>query len=268
MSFHTMGELYACLSWTPGRRPSALAHRGAPPRGLPENSLATYERALAEAPCWIEVDARRSRDGVFVLNHDATLDRCTTGAGPLAEHTFAQLRALRLRDADGNVTGHSMPTLDEAIELARGRTVIFLDVKDGPEHYAEAVRYMRRRDAHLFCVTLTYRIEDTLAVHRADPEACVYGRATNAGFADELLGCGIPHDRLVAWIHDETPPSVFARLHARGILATYGTFLEIDRRAEKEGLALYHEKLAMGADILNTDNIPQCVQVIRSLQGV
>jgi len=267
LAFQTAGELREYLRWSPGRRPSILAHRGAPDREHPENCIETFERALSAAPCWIEIDIRKTVDGALVLNHDSKLDRCTTGAGALAERTFDDLRRLHLKDLDGRATAWRMPTLAEAIDWARGRTVLFLDIKQGPEQYEEVLRFVRGRGAEKFAVTLTYCIEDTLAVHCIDPEACVYGRATNEAFAAELLGSGIPHDRLVAWIHDETPPEVFDRLHGEGILTTYGTFLEVDRRAAGEGLGLYHERLAKGADILNSDNVPQAAAAIETFLG-
>jgi len=266
-SFATMDEFRSFMRWRAGRRPFILAHRGAPGAECAENSLDAYERAWVAAPCWAEVDIRTTRDGAFVLNHDATLDRCTTGSGPLAARTLSELRDLRLRDIGGLPTDQRMMTFDEAIDWARGRTVLFLDIKEGRARFADVLRHVRRRGAHLFCVTLTYAIQDTLAVHGIAPEAMVYGRATNEAFADELVGSGIPHDRLVAWIHDETPPSVFERLHAEGILTTYGTFIEVDRRAVREGFAPYHERLARGADILNSDDVPRAAAAIDTFRA-
>jgi len=260
----TIAQLREVLRWRPGRRPLLLAHRGAPDDKHAENCLATYEAAWRAAPCFIEVDVRATADGVFVLHHDAKLDRTTTGTGLLSEHGFEQLRALRLRDMRGRPTEYRVETLADVLEWARGRTVVFLDVKDGPEAFEPVLRFVGRREAHTFCVTLTYEIADTVAVHQIAPEAPVYGRATNEAFASELLESGIPHDRLVAWIHDETPPGVFDLLHAEGILTTYGTFLEVDRRAATEGLGLYDARLAKGADILNTDNVPRATAAVEA----
>lgn len=263
----TLEERRDFLRWTAERPTMILAHRGAPAPPHPENAIPTFEQALAAAPCCIEIDIRQSRDGVFLLNHDSTLDRCTTGNGPLEARSYAELRELRLKDNDGQPTELRLARLDETIEWARGRTMLFLDIKGGQPEYEKVLRYVRERQAHTFSVVLTYAIEDTLAVHRIDPDLAVYGRATNEAYAAEFLASGIPYHQLVAWIHDETPPDVYRRLHDRGILTTYGTFLEIDRRAVTEGLGLYHPRLAAGADILNSDDVPRAAAGIASFPG-
>jgi len=262
LSFDTIADLREHLRWSPGRRPSILAHRGAPDPAHPENSIETYEQAFRAAPCYVEIDIRTSADGIFVLNHDATLDRCTTGTGPLAEHTFEQLRALHLKGAGGAATEWQMQTLDELIEWARGRTVVFLDIKGGQPHYEEVLRFVREREARAFCVTLTYCIEDTLAAHRVEPEMVVYGRATDERYARELLDSGISHDRLVAWVNDDTPQGLYDLLHERGILVTYGAFLEMDARAPAEGPGVYLQWMEKGADIINTDDVPRVAEAI------
>lgn len=52
-----------------------LAHRG-DWRGAPENTLGAFMAALAIPGCdGLELDVRRSADGVLVIHHDATLER-------------------------------------------------------------------------------------------------------------------------------------------------------------------------------------------------
>ncbi len=59
----------------------------------------------------LELDVHRTRDGVLVVHHDATVDRCTDGKGPVAELTLAQLKALRFPGwPDARV-----PALDEVL---------------------------------------------------------------------------------------------------------------------------------------------------------
>src|SRR3569832_126956 len=53
------------------RRPTFIAHRGSP--GLEENTVAAILDASARGADWIEVDVRETRDGAFVLHHDADL---------------------------------------------------------------------------------------------------------------------------------------------------------------------------------------------------
>ncbi len=102
-----------------------FAHRGGAKR-FPENTRHAFEQAYALGFRWIETDVHRSADGVIVVHHDPTLERTTSGRGPLRERTVVELRAL---DAGYRFTrdgrsfpfrglGLTIPTLEEAFGLA------------------------------------------------------------------------------------------------------------------------------------------------------
>src|SRR5919199_4154952 len=74
-------------------RVSVVGHRGAMGH-CPENTLASFARALELGADWIECDVHLSRDGVPVVIHDETLDRTTSGHGPVHAHTLAELKRL------------------------------------------------------------------------------------------------------------------------------------------------------------------------------
>ena len=103
------------------------AHRGGPVG--PENSLSAMAASIAAGVAILELDVALTRDGAVVLLHDRTLDRTTTGTGPVAAATLAGLRSLRLKDRSGQVTDEPLPTLAEALALARGRAVVSIDFK-------------------------------------------------------------------------------------------------------------------------------------------
>jgi len=52
--------------------------------------------------------------------------------GPVAERTLSELKQLRLKDSEKKVTEHPMTTLDEALQWARGKTILILDRKKVP----------------------------------------------------------------------------------------------------------------------------------------
>lgn len=115
-----------------------LGHRGAR-NEAPENTLRGIEVALRAGCDGIEVDVHLTRDGQVVVIHDDTVDRTCAGArGRVADLTLAELRRL---DAG---QGERIPTLDEALDLARGRLVAFLELK-GKAVEAEVVRIVRAR---------------------------------------------------------------------------------------------------------------------------
>ncbi|MDX3077550.1 glycerophosphodiester phosphodiesterase family protein [Streptomyces sp. MI02-7b] len=106
------------------------AHRGQW-REAPENSLAAFKAAYDHGAEIIETDIQLTKDGVPVLMHDTTVDRTTNGRGAVADMTLAQIEQLRLREGLGGgqaaVTDQQVPTLEEAMRLARDRGLINLD---------------------------------------------------------------------------------------------------------------------------------------------
>ncbi|WP_395020755.1 glycerophosphodiester phosphodiesterase [Dongia sp.] len=81
----------------------------------------------------LEVDLRLHADHSFVCLHDATLDRETSGSGPVAAASLQQLRRLRLR-GEADATGPALILLEDLAELARGLAapdaLIQLDLKE------------------------------------------------------------------------------------------------------------------------------------------
>ena len=112
-------------------KPATLlaAHRGGSLL-WPENSLLAFRNAVALGADFIEFDVHLSRDGEVVVVHDPTLDRTTSGSGPVKDRTVAELKALRLKDRAGALTEETVPTLDEvAAVAAKGKRRMLLEIK-------------------------------------------------------------------------------------------------------------------------------------------
>jgi glycerophosphoryl diester phosphodiesterase len=104
-----------------------VAHRGLwSPKGAPENTLAAFEAAVA-AGYGIELDARLSRDDEVMVFHDDRLERLIGRQGRLADHTAAELAALRLRDSR-----EPIPTLAQVLERVDGAALILIELKTLP----------------------------------------------------------------------------------------------------------------------------------------
>ncbi|MCC5942994.1 MAG: glycerophosphodiester phosphodiesterase family protein [Balneolaceae bacterium] len=93
---------------------------------LPENSLKAVESAIRNGADVVEIDLKKTSDGYFVLMHDRDLGRTTNGSGPVSDKTLKELLELNLVH-DGEVTQEKIPTLEEVLELVRGRALINLD---------------------------------------------------------------------------------------------------------------------------------------------
>jgi glycerophosphoryl diester phosphodiesterase len=112
------------------KSPTLLAaHRGGSLL-WPENSLLAFRNAIALGADFIEFDVHLSKDGEAVVIHDPTLERTTTGTGPVKDRTAAELKALRLKDRTGAVTEETVPTLDEVVAAAaQGKRRMLLEIK-------------------------------------------------------------------------------------------------------------------------------------------
>jgi glycerophosphoryl diester phosphodiesterase len=109
--------------------PLFAAHRGGALLWA-ENSLLAFRNALALGADFLELDVHLTRDGEVVVIHDATLERTTTGTGPVRQRTLAELGGVRLKDHGGKALQEGIPTLDQVVALAlAGKRQMLLEIK-------------------------------------------------------------------------------------------------------------------------------------------
>jgi glycerophosphoryl diester phosphodiesterase len=97
-------------------RPLVLAHRGAR-QVAPENTLEAFARAVALGADGVELDVRRTADGVLVVHHDPE-----TAAGELIASSTAE--TVRAAHAE-------IPTLEESLDACRG-LLVNVEIKNSP----------------------------------------------------------------------------------------------------------------------------------------
>lgn len=97
-------------------------HRGA--AGLePENTMRSFKRALALGVDQVELDVHLTKDLELVVIHDATVDRTTNGTGPIQAYTLDEIQTLDAGE------GERVPTLQEVIDLVKGRAILQIELK-------------------------------------------------------------------------------------------------------------------------------------------
>ena len=101
----------------------AFAHRGLYGGGIPENSLAAFERAVNENT-GIELDIQLSSDGEIFVFHDSDLMRMTGTDGKFCDLSSSEIRGLFLSG-----TEHRIPTLREVLDLIDGKVPILIELK-------------------------------------------------------------------------------------------------------------------------------------------
>ena len=112
-----------------------IGHRGA--AGYePENTLRSFQKALALKVDVIEFDVYVCQTGEIVIIHDDKVNRTTNGHGYVREKTFNELREL---DAG---QGEKIPTLPEALDLINRQAKVNIELKgvDTAEPVAELIK--------------------------------------------------------------------------------------------------------------------------------
>ncbi|MDB1125588.1 glycerophosphodiester phosphodiesterase family protein [Vibrio algarum] len=120
-----------------------VGHRGAAALA-PENTLAGLNKAADSGIHWIEIDTQLTADGIPVIFHDETLERCTNGSGKLASHTLSELKQL---DAgswfDGAFAGEKIPTLEEALQTCLDKD-LFMNLEIKIHHDVQVVPLVKK----------------------------------------------------------------------------------------------------------------------------
>jgi glycerophosphoryl diester phosphodiesterase len=187
-------------------RVSRIGHRGAAGHA-PENTLAAIRKGIELGVDFVEIDVRRTADGALVAIHDATINRTTDGRGRVEALSLGQLSAF---DA-GN--GERIPTVEEVLKTAAGRTGIMLELKvAGTAH--PTVQAVRKSQFTHPLIYASFLHDELAAVRAIAPDAALmplFDKLPRApvryAMAFRPAYVGLPHDRagqnLVGAFHHE-----------------------------------------------------------------
>ncbi len=103
----------------------------------PENTLASFERAMHDGADGIEFDVRLSSDGVPVVIHDATLTRTASVKSQVAKLSAAELALIdvgswftRQHSANTDYSGEKLPNLHQVLSLFKQRNaLLYIEMK-------------------------------------------------------------------------------------------------------------------------------------------
>ena len=104
------------------------AHRGAS-EYCPENTMMSFFVGLFMGANGIETDVQVTKDGMLVLFHDDTLLRVTGEVGCVADYTYGELSAFKVRKGD---IYDGIPTLEDFLSHFASRDITFaIELKVG-----------------------------------------------------------------------------------------------------------------------------------------
>lgn len=206
--------------------PALYCHRTAN-KDAPENTLDSLEQAALLGCDVIEIDVRRTLDGVLVLNHDGFLERLSDGEGAIDQHYYIELEQLDAGAWMGSrFAGDRIARLDDALRLARKMDVrLVLDIKTrglGPD-----ILRALEREGMMERVQIGGEPDDVRA----------------------LLPKKIPTEAGEAWVEPNVRPAEVERLHLQGktVIANFSA------NGHEMNLAEMKAAVAAGIDGINVD---------------
>ena len=155
-----------------------IGHRGAAGHA-PENTLVAIQKGIALGVDFVEIDVRRTADGVLVVLHDETVNRTTNGKGRVDRLTLQEVKTFNA----GN--GEHIPTLEEVLKVAAGRAGLMLElkVKGVAQQTVESVREAGFSAPVIYA---SFLHDELTYVRSIDPEASLmvlFGRLPHAPVA-------------------------------------------------------------------------------------
>lgn len=144
-----LNEILSDLAAPANQSVLVVSHRG-DWRNAPENSLQAFQNCIDMGVDMVELDLQKTKDGEIIVIHDRTLNLTTNGSGMTDDYTLAELKKLRLKNAAGGVTRHTIPTLREAMQLCKGK--ILVNVDKGYEYFKDVHKILEETGTANQCV--------------------------------------------------------------------------------------------------------------------
>lgn len=113
--------------------PRIVGHRGLDTY-VPENTLTNFKISLG-LHIGIEVDIRRTKDGVWVCLHDDLVDRTSNGKGSIKDYTYKELQKLDVGSSMSDYfKGERIPKFEDLLSLLKNQQQVdhflAIDLKD------------------------------------------------------------------------------------------------------------------------------------------
>ncbi|WP_338868847.1 glycerophosphodiester phosphodiesterase family protein [Spirosoma sp. SC4-14] len=236
------------------------AHRGA--SGIaPENTLATYREVLKMQVAYIEIDVRTTKDGQLAILHDGSLNRTTTGTGPMKEQTLASLKALSAGKGYGDsFRDERIPTLDEVCKLVADwnashphKTNLYVDCKEvTPQPLVETLQKYG-----LFNEAVFYGSDDyLLSLKNVAPTARLMPSLNKADELSDKINKLHPYAFDLRW--QAVNESLIEQIHRHGIKA-FSDLLGPADTAEQ-----YRKAAHLKLDVIQTDFVLNVYKALSS----
>ena len=229
------------------RRVIVIAHRGAHEKA-PENTLTSFQHAIDLGCDYVEVDVRRTSDGVLILMHDRDVTRTTNGKGNVNELTYAQIQKLTVGKSD------KVPTFDEALGLCRDKIKIYIDHKDAP--VAEIIEAVERQK--MVDKVIVYSSPDGLReFKKLNPKIWIMPPHPDTAEKIATVRRDLKAETFDGNVRDWTAAHVEAA-HAAGAQ------IWVDNLCENNNETVFQKSLDLGVDAIQTDHPKRLIKYLKA----
>jgi glycerophosphoryl diester phosphodiesterase len=188
--------------------------------------------------------------------HDARIDRTTNGSGPLSDLSLKELKKL---DAgtwfSEEFAGTKVPTLEEALQLLKGRACIYWDTKGSREGAKTAVELFKKYGFDRDCLLISFGSlgsggDPTFPkkILKEWPEATLAPTITDQKKLSETLAT-YPSIRAIHVTRLKLTNELVDFAHTKGLLVLCNALVQSDHHHS------YRHMIDMGVDILMLDHI-------------
>lgn len=173
---------------------SITAHRG-DSVNAPENTLAAIEEAINHFADWVEIDVQQTKDGEIIVMHDSNLKRTSGINRNIWKVNYEEIKELDVGTwFSPEFSDQRIPTLDEAIKLAKGRVKLNIELKPtGHEIDFEkkVIEIIKENNFEDDCVVTSLKYSSLVKIKKIEPKiktiyvtTVAYGEIANLDSAD------------------------------------------------------------------------------------
>lgn len=147
------------------------AHRGLS-NVAPENTAPALEEAGKAGYYAAEFDVAPTKDGVWILMHDDTVDRMTDGEGNVSDFTYAEIMGLNIDSGNGveNYPNLKITTLEDALDICEKYSMRpMVEVKGGePADMADLLDIINGKNLAVEPLIIDFDSERLAAIRTLD----------------------------------------------------------------------------------------------------
>lgn len=162
------------------RQVGVVAHRGAGggashPERPPENTVQACLWGWQHGSPWVECDVILSGDGVPVVRHDFSTERCSEVALDVSQTSLHDLKALDVGAwKDERWSGLGISTLGEVLAVIPEDRGLVIEIKSGPESADPVIQAIRDAKVDIDrLMVISFNIDTLRAVREGCPEVCL-----------------------------------------------------------------------------------------------